>query len=820
MTLKIPSRPSGGVVWAAAEGATPALFGTEEPETGAAGTVPLTPGSWLKLNARARVRGVSSGELNAEGRVPEALAGFHDLILGAEQLNRRLLLADQANRQVARSIRRRQDEESARLGLFSVLAERRVALEAGDDLLDAIRIIVKREGIVFRMPSIRRTEGEDTATLQEILDASGIRYRKVRLTPQDRWWRGDSGAMLGFLEADGRPVALLPGSAGRYRMVAPGSGQSVRVTAERAEELVRFAWLFYRPLPDDRPIGIRDLLRFTGRKLSSDLVRAVGAGVIAGAVTLAPAIAVGILIDQVLPTTDGGGLAQMAAVLVVLAVTVTLFQMLQGTALMRLEGRATSEVEAALWNRLLALTPEFFRRFTAGDLAMRVMSIRSLRDQISGAVANAVLSVVFLLPAFILIFLYDTALGWLSLGIGALALVFSVVLGSLQLGPQRRLYAARRRLTGQLFQLIQGIQKLRSSAAEESAFAFWARNYQEQKRAELQIGRLNAPLIAFSAAVPALATAVLFGFAVSQDSDRLAIGDFLAVYAASMIFYGAIVGFGRSFQDAVSIIPGYEQTKPILTAKPEAVPQTGAPVRLNGEIQFDHVSFRYAENGPLILDDVSIHVRPGEFAAIVGESGGGKSTLLRLALGLEEPSVGAVYYDGRDLAHCDRRALRSQLGIVAQNAVLRPGSVLSNIIGYSDKLTIDDAWRAARLAAVDDDIRAMPMEMFTPVGDSHAIFSGGQMQRIQIAAALVHNPRVVFLDEATNWLDSRSQAEVMHGIESLAATRVVVAHRLSTIRKADRIFVLQAGRVVQHGGFDELIKREGLFRELMQRQMT
>ena len=193
---------------------------------------------------------------------------------------------------------------------------------------------------------------------------------------------------------------------------------------------------------------------------------------------------------------------------------------------------------------------------------------------------------------------------------------------------------------------------------------------------------------------------------------------------------------------------------------------------------------------------------------------------MRLALGLEEPTGGAVYYDGRDLANLDRRSVRRQVGVVVQDGALQPGNILDNIVGIGDNLSIDDAWQAARLADLDGDISAMPMEMFTPVGDSIATFSGGQMQRIRIAAALVRNPQVLFLDEATSWLDASSQARVIQGIESLAVTRIVIAHRISTIRKADRIYVLQAGRLIQHGGFDELFQTEGVFHDLVRRQVA
>ncbi len=231
------------------------------------------------------------------------------------------------------------------------------------------------------------------------------------------------------------------------------------------------------------------------------------------------------------------------------------------------------------------------------------------------------------------------------------------------------------------------------------------------------------------------------------------------------------------------------------------------------------ISWGY-DDGPLVLEDVSLHADPGEFIAIVGGSGAGKSTLLRLALGLARPTSGFVSYDGRDLEHLDAVSIRRQISVVLQDGDLPEGSVEDAILGVSNSLTINDAWQAARLAAVSDDIAAMPMGMHTVIGSSGTTLSGGQVQRIQIAAALVRNPHILILDEATNWLDNRKQAEVMHNIEHLEITRIVVAHRMSTIRHADRIYVLEAGKVVQQGSYGALADREGTFRDLIRRQLA
>lgn len=816
----VSSRP-GGVVWVVVENADATYLGTEERDTTGSGVIPLTSATWLTLQSPACIAGHASRELCNQGILLQTLAEFHQLILGAEQISRLLLLADEANEQTARTLHRQRDEERARQSLFGVLGSPYPAAnESGSALLAALQAIGKREGIAFRPPSRRRVSVDEELSLREILETSGIRSRKVQLTVEERWWEGDSGAMLGFRHEDGRPLALLPSLSGRYRALDPVTGESTRLNAERAAGIQQDGWLFYRPLPDDRPVGTKDILRLATQGMSSDLGQFAGAGVIASLLMLAPAIAIGLLATWVLPAAVERMLAQIVVVLLVLALVGTLLHVLRGTAMMRVEGRATARVSAALWDRLLGLPTRFFRNFTAGELAVRMAAFQALRDQVSGVVANAVISFLFLLPMLILLFAYDTALAWLILGTGMLSLAIMLVFGLLQVGPQRRFYAISRRLAGELFQFINGIGKLRAAGAEASAFAAWARGYREQQLAQLQIGKLNEHLVAFSAAMPAFMGAAIFGVALWHGPDRLALGDFLVVYAVSITFYASVVGLGYSFEVIAAALPGYEQVKPILTAVPDRRTAPAAPIDLSGEVRFDHVSFQYTQDGPQIIDNVSIHARPGEFIAIVGESGAGKSTLLRLALGLEAPSAGGVYYDGRDLAHLDRRSVCRRIGVVTQDGALKPGNLLDNIIGFGDDLTIDDAWRAAKLAAVDSDIAAMPMQMFTAVGDSAATFSGGQIQRIRIAAALVREPRIVFLDEATSWLDAKSQAQVMKGIASLAATRIVIAHRLSTIRMAERIYVLHEGRVVQEGSFIALYQTEGIFRDLVQRQMT
>ncbi len=786
----------------------------------AAVPIPLTNESWLTLMRPIGFSVQSSESLAQDGNLLPALAGFHSTALSLERLNRSLAVVDRANLEQARAANRRTDEERARHRLFNLYGlSREPGAGAGDRaLFEALEIVGRHEGIDFKWP--RRTDIPDSTTLLgDVLDTSGVRGRQVRLALEDKWWTGDSGAMLAFRAEDGRPVALLPSALGRYRAIDPADGSTERVTAESAGGFGPEAWLFYRPLPS-AGVTPRDLMRLARSGLGPDLVRYLAAGLLGGLVMLLPAVAVGLIADEVIPTGEAGLLYTIAAALTALAAMGALLHVLKGMALMRLEGRAASRMEAAVWDRLLRLPPRFLRRYPAGDLALRGMTFQNLRDALQSVVADAVLSILFLSPVVVLVFFFDAALVGAIVAFVLLSLTATVALGMRQIAPHGRVIRAVHRLGGRLFQLINGISKLRVDGAEGSAFAVWAEEYREQKQAELELGRFEEHLRAFSAALPFLAAAVLFLAAGMQDRGTFTVGGFLVVFMAFLVFQTAVARLGESFGAVAAIVPAFDQMRPFLEEPPETGVQGESVETLSGEILFDHVTFRYAPDGPLILDDVSIRVRPGEFVAIAGESGAGKSTLFRLALGLDQPSSGAVYYDGRDLRHLNLRQLRRKIGVVPQEVRLHPEDIWDNIAADSEEATVEDAWEAARLAAVDQEIAAMPMGMLTCVGASAAVTSGGESQRIVIAQALMRNPRVMLLDEATNWLDNDSQARVMENLAQLSSTRVVIAHRLSTLRQADRIFVMQAGKVVQEGTFAELAETEGVFRDLVRRQVA
>ena len=408
-----------------------------------------------------------------------------------------------------------------------------------------------------------------------------MRARRVRFNDEGPWWRGDSNALLAFHAEDGRPVALLPGVFGRYREIDPVAKRRVRMTAERAGSLRQEAWMFYRPLPSGS-VKPADLLRIALCGSAGDLARLVLAGLPGGLIKLLPALALGFVAKSRRRGRKRGRRSMpWPRRLAGFGLLGALLHLLQSKAVMRLEGRSGSRVEAAFWDRLMRLPPSILHRHPAGDLAMSGMTFQSIRDGLQGVVADSLLSIVFLLPVFGVIFFYDATLGVIALVFSLASLLVTAGLGWCQISPHGRMISAARRVAGRLFQIVGGIAKLRVENAEGSAFAIWARDYREQKRAELELGAIEGHSRAFGAALPFLAGGVLL-FAVATVGGRnVPVSDFLVVYTVFIAFQSAIARLGESFGTLAAMLPAFDQMRPILAAVPETEVE-GEPVESPG----------------------------------------------------------------------------------------------------------------------------------------------------------------------------------------------------------------------------------------------
>jgi ATP-binding cassette subfamily C protein len=527
------------------------------------------------------------------------------------------------------------------------------------------------------------------------------------------------------------------------------------------------------------------------------------------------------MFESAIPDGDRGAIAALVAGLIAAALGAAAFDFVKAVALMRLETRLEARLQPMLMQRLLALGARFFRDHNAGDLHDRLQALPRARRLLAGATLTSALALTLTLPSLVVIAVYGGALAGLALALVALG-VLVVALSALgEWRPRREAARMGGRENGLLVQMLQGVAKLRVSASEPRMFALWAGLFSARKRAATRASVWADGRATFIAAFPTLALAVVFlaAYARTGPGGDLTLGGFAAINAAFGQLLAALAATSAALTSLVETAPLIERMRPILSAATETRGQKSDPGPLVGDIELAHVTFRYAPHTPDVIDGVSLTIKQGEFVALVGPSGSGKSTLMRLLLGFEAPTSGDIYYQDHPIASLDLTALRRRIGVVLQNGRTLSGNIFENMTNGAP-YSLDDAWEAARMAGLEDDIKALPMGMHTQLTEGSPALSGGQAQRLMIARALIGKPDVLMFDEATSALDNASQAVVTASLERLGVTRLVIAHRLSTVERADRIVVLDKGRIVEEGGFKQLMAHGGAFTALARRQQV
>ena len=608
--------------------------------------------------------------------------------------------------------------------LISILGKNPGAKKQKTD--DAVLEILSYLGI--KTDSVPETVSGAEVRIEYMLRPAGVMRRRVEL--KDEWYKDSVDPFFGCTK-DGEPVALLPGRAGGY-IYRGKDGRRIKIDRETAKNIGEDAFCFYKPFAQKK-LRLADLAMFMLKNLRvSDFIYVMAISLTVSLLGLATPYVNSLLYGTVIPSGIKLNILSVGFLLGGTAVGSALFGLARSLVLTRFS-MLFIRVQNAAMMRVLSLPVTFFKDYSAGEVASRMNGLMNLCQAISNTFMSTGLTAIF---SFVYLFQmnrYAPAMVAPAFLIIAAMLIMSVLTTVLQMKTSRRRMKASAKLSALLFALISGIQKIKLTGAQKRAFAKWAASYKD-------VGRLTYSPPVFLRLQEPVNLVISMGGSIllyySAGASGIGAADYLAFMSAYGAMSGAVMmlsGLAHTFSD---IKVNLEMVRPLMETEPETQQNKKQITELSGHMEINNISFRYTKDGPLILDNINLKVRPGEYLAVVGKTGCGKSTLLRLLLGFEKPETGDIYYDGHSLESLDLRALRQCIGVDLQNGKLMAGSIFSNIVVAAPYKTLDDAWEAAEMAGIAEDIRAMPMGMHTIIAEGGGGISGGQKQRLMIAQAI------------------------------------------------------------------------------------
>lgn len=732
---------------------------------------------------------------------------------------------------------RKQEKKRSNMGIFEEqLLERLKRDDAElshsiDDVIDSLRGKSRYHADGTSMENLRHelelicqfykvdipSEFHDTKDVNEFIDymthPSGIMHRRVML--EGNWWKDCDGALLAVTKDKGEFCALLPRKTGGYSFWNTSSGAREKLTSKHKDMFEKEALCFYEPLPEEVKNG-KQLLFFLLKHIAIfDYAIVLLATLLATLLGMMTPYISGIIFSRLIPSGKTDIVFTTAILLLITVLAAYIMSVVRTGTLERIKNRMENVVQNALMSKLMHLPPRFFQRKSAGGLATIITYLDRLPMVIADVLLGPCITAVFSFAYVIQIGVLAPSLAlpaFVTLIVQALIIIFSI---KQKLRLTREELNANMEVKGITYSAISGIERIKLSGSEKRIVSRWAKAYKDRAKAAYKV---YFPSTMQNELVVAAALAGTLWVYFSGASRGIELSQFVVFLSAFSIATNNITSLSECAQHLPFLKPSLKLIEPILSEAPETSAGKTVVGRLSGAIEMSHVTFRYSEKSPAVLDDLNLKIKPREYIAIVGRSGCGKSTLMRLLMGFEKPESGMIMYDQRDLAELDPASLRRNIGVVLQNGKLFAGSIFSNITISAPWLTLKEAWEAAEMAGMADDIRNMPMGMHTLISEGSGGISGGQKQRLMIARAIAPKPKILMFDEATSALDNITQKKVSDTLDTLNCTRVVIAHRLSTIRNCDRILVMDKGKIAEDGSYDELIAKNGLFAELVERQ--
>lgn len=644
------------------------------------------------------------------------------------------------------------------------------------------------------------------------LKSKGLAKRAVSL--KKGWYKKACGAYLSKT-TDGDIVALVPSKFSGYKYFDKKTHKYKKVNKKNEHLFAKEAYIFTALFPNKK-LNLKDLIVFSLKQISiSDIVLAVLLTIIITVIGfLLPKIN-NLIYSNVIVDNSVSLLLGIFSTYFFISLSLIFLNQYKKVVLNNIEYKAGIALTNAAYMRVLGLPNSFYRKHDSGEILQMYGSIPRLVGSIFEIVLNSGITSLFSISYIAQMCTYARELVIPGLIIILCTIIISIINITIDVK-----YAAKRlknnaKEVSLTYSLLSGINKIKMTGSEKRAFSKWANSYSTNAKLTYSPPFLLKYSSVLTLIASLVGTIVIYYFTITSN---ISLANYFAFSASYGIVSGAFYQFVSIGQSIASIKPTYNFTKPVLNTLPEDNGQKIIINNLKGNIELSHVNFAYDETTGNIINDLSLKIKSGEYVAIVGKTGCGKSTLMKLLLGFEKPTKGAIYFDGKDVSTLDLTSLRKRIGTVMQDGKLFSGDIYSNIVVTAPNLGLDDAWNAAELAGIKEDIEAFPMGMSTLISEDGGGISGGQKQRLMIARAIVFKPKILIFDEATSALDNITQKKISNSLDSLKCTRIVIAHRLSTIKNCDRIIVIDKGQIVEEGTYEELKNNKGMFYELVKKQ--
>jgi ATP-binding cassette subfamily C protein len=686
-----------------------------------------------------------------------------------------------------------------------------------DSLYDAVRLIADHMKMgLAPLKEIKNCIPEDL-TVEDIARISRFPIRDIIL--DDKWYMSDGGCILAYMKEDSRPLALIPMSPSKYKVYDVEKNETYILTKALAKKIIPRGTMFYKSFGNE--IITKSKLLSFGVSLvwKRDIFAILFLMLIGTLIGIIFPELNRLIFDEYVPEGQLQQIMQIGGVIIAFTLGNFFFSLIKSFATFRASNNMEYTIQMAVFDRIMNFPSRVYEEYSSGELASRASGITTIFNTLADVIVSTVLSAIFSLFYLYRMTVYSTELSKAGVVMVFVSITIMLTIGFLQLRYEKRLIEIQNQIAGLMYQLILGVIKLRLSGAEERGVNLWQKQFLDARKIVLKKEKMTRMVSVFTGFVSVIFSIVLYKIVLNDNTD-ISFGQFTAFTAAFGSFSGAMTSLAKTFISVNNLIPIYDKAKVILETVPEYSENAELPSDLRGKIELSNIDFKYDENGDYVIKDLNLTIREGEYIGIVGSSGSGKSTLLKLLLGFITPIKGAIFYDDKDMENYDKRELRKKLGVVLQDSEIIAGSIYENIIVNNSRISLTAVREVVKKVGLDKDISAMPMGLHTVLTEDGGTISGGQKQRILIARAIANDPQIIYFDEATSALDNITQKLVSDSLDQIKATKIVIAHRLSTIINCDRILVMENGRIVEEGSYEDLFSKKGRFYQLAVRQMA